>query len=310
MNDIFFEKKKINQTEVINKHEVEVLGKVAAIFMKNGAVTLNNILGAEVEIPTPSVSIINYKELSDKLDKPYIKAQVEYTGDFNGRHILLLKKQDMDIFDNIQLASNNINQMLNSIKNSMVELLGININSSEPEIELIEFEDSLEANEYYISIRFPFNINNEQIGEVIELLPLDFGKAIINFLVHKKISHSTNQSQNSIGFDEGRKINIRPIELQSFENGSIAETTNDDGINLIIDVPLQLSVELGKSRKTIKEILELNVGSVVVLDKLAGELVDVIVNGKLIAKGEVVVIDESYGVRITEIINQLNKQRA
>jgi flagellar motor switch protein FliN/FliY len=76
-----------------------------------------------------------------------------------------------------------------------------------------------------------------------------------------------------------------------------------ENMELLMDVPLSVSVELGKSKKFIKEIIDFNVGSIIVLDKMAGELVDVIVNGKLIAKGEVVVIDENYGVRITDIVS-------
>ncbi len=74
-----------------------------------------------------------------------------------------------------------------------------------------------------------------------------------------------------------------------------------------MDVPLQITVELGRTRKLIRDILELTPGSVVELDKLAGEPVDILVNGKLIAKGEVVVIDENFGVRITDIISPLER---
>ncbi|MDR3563794.1 MAG: flagellar motor switch phosphatase FliY [Negativicutes bacterium] len=81
----------------------------------------------------------------------------------------------------------------------------------------------------------------------------------------------------------------------------------DGNIGLIMDVPLQVTVELGRTRKLIREILELGPGSVVELDKLAGEPVDILANGKLIAKGEVVVIDENFGVRVTEIIGQLDR---
>jgi flagellar motor switch protein FliN/FliY len=81
----------------------------------------------------------------------------------------------------------------------------------------------------------------------------------------------------------------------------------DTNIGLILDVPLQVTVELGRTRKLIREILELAPGSVVELDKLAGEPVDILVNGKQIAKGEVVVIDENFGVRVTEIIGQLDR---
>jgi len=76
-----------------------------------------------------------------------------------------------------------------------------------------------------------------------------------------------------------------------------------------MDVPLQLTVELGRTRKLIKEILEFAPGSVIELDRLAGEPVDVLANGKLIAKGEVVVIDENFGIRITDIVSPLERMR-
>ena len=76
---------------------------------------------------------------------------------------------------------------------------------------------------------------------------------------------------------------------------------NEANIGLILDVPLQVTVELGRTKKSIKEILELSTGSIVELDKLAGEPVEIQVNGHFLAKGEVVVIDENFGVRITEI---------
>jgi len=75
------------------------------------------------------------------------------------------------------------------------------------------------------------------------------------------------------------------------------------GIELILDVPLELTVELGRKRMFIKEVLDLTVGSIVELDRVAGEPVDVLVNGRIMARGEVVVIEDNFGIRITEIIN-------
>ncbi len=77
-----------------------------------------------------------------------------------------------------------------------------------------------------------------------------------------------------------------------------------------MDIPLKVSVELGRTKRTIKEILELSVGSVVELDKLAGEPVDIHVNNKLIAKGEVVVIEENFGVRVTDILSQTDRLKS
>ena len=96
-------------------------------------------------------------------------------------------------------------------------------------------------------------------------------------------------------------VSVQPAHFQSFdENKIILERKN---ISLIMDVPLQVTVELGRTQKLIKDILEFGPGSIIELDKLAGEPVDILVNGKPIARGEVVVIDESFGVRITDIIH-------
>ena len=90
---------------------------------------------------------------------------------------------------------------------------------------------------------------------------------------------------------------IRPVMTQ----------VQDANLALIMDVPLEVTVELGRTKKLIRDILELGTGSVVELDKLAGESVDILVNGKLIAKGEVVVIDENFGVRVTDIVSPMER---
>jgi flagellar motor switch protein FliN len=101
-------------------------------------------------------------------------------------------------------------------------------------------------------------------------------------------------------------VELKTAKFQSFGDAKAAERMDkaqQQNIDLIIDVPLQVTVVLGKSKKSIKEILELGMGSVIVLDRLAGEMVDVLVNGKIFARGEVVVIDDNYGVRITEMMS-------
>lgn len=98
-----------------------------------------------------------------------------------------------------------------------------------------------------------------------------------------------------------QKVKIQPISLKSFDDASVY--TEKENIGLILDVPLNVTVELGRTKKQIKEILEFGVDTIVELDKLAGEPVELLVNGKFIAKGEVVVIDENFGVRITDIVH-------
>lgn len=96
-------------------------------------------------------------------------------------------------------------------------------------------------------------------------------------------------------------VNVQPVQFQTFDDSFI--NVEQKNIGLLMDVPLQIAVELGRTTKKIREILEFGQGSIIELDKLAGEPVDILVNGKAIAKGEVVVIDESFGVRITDIIH-------
>ncbi|KAB1437697.1 flagellar motor switch phosphatase FliY [Candidatus Galacturonibacter soehngenii] len=94
--------------------------------------------------------------------------------------------------------------------------------------------------------------------------------------------------------------NIQPAQFQPFTNTGFV--SGNENIDLIMDVPLQVTVELGRTSKSIQEILEFSPGTIIELNKIAGEPIDVLVNGKYVAKGEVVVIEESFGVRITEII--------
>lgn len=96
-------------------------------------------------------------------------------------------------------------------------------------------------------------------------------------------------------------VNVQQAQFQSFNAGT-SPLQQQENIGLIMDVPLEVVVELGRTSKSIKEILEFAPGTIVELNKIAGETVDVLVNGKYVAKGEVVVIEESFGVRITEIV--------
>ena len=101
----------------------------------------------------------------------------------------------------------------------------------------------------------------------------------------------------------GHLVDVHPLQYTSFDDRQPAAPVSQRGLGLVYDIPLQVSVELGKTKKEISEILDFGLGTVLVLDKMAGEPVEILVNGKLIARGEVVVIDDNYGVRITEVLN-------
>ena len=98
-----------------------------------------------------------------------------------------------------------------------------------------------------------------------------------------------------------QNVNVQPAQFQSFAADGRA-IAGQENIGLIMDVPLNVTVELGRTTKSISEILDFAPGTIIELDRIAGEPIDVLVNGKFVAKGEVVVIEESFAVRVTDII--------
>lgn len=115
------------------------------------------------------------------------------------------------------------------------------------------------------------------------------------------------QAQQQPAYNEHQPpTNVQPVQFSSFDANSVPQG-NPQNLGMLLDIPLKVTVELGRTKKQIKDILDLSPGSILELDKLAGEPVDILVNNKLIAKGEVVVIDENFGVRVTDILSQWDR---
>lgn len=194
--------------------------------------------------------------------------------------------------------------------------------------------------EKVVKIAFRMEIGNIIDSEIMQLIPIKFAKDLVNNLMSNMAvaeepvvveKHSEPQIQPDVASKpssqpkqpakqnifsnsyEGRQesgpakreehkvVNVQPVQYQTFEVEQWS--AEKESIELIMDVPLEITVELGRTKKLIKDILEFGPGTILELDKLAGEPVDIMVNGKYIAKGEVVVIDESFGVRITDIVS-------
>jgi flagellar motor switch protein FliN/FliY len=99
-------------------------------------------------------------------------------------------------------------------------------------------------------------------------------------------------------------VNVQPVQFTPF-TPMMSGVPQPENIDLLMDVPLEVTVELGRTSKSIKEILDFSPGTIIELNRLAGEPIDVLVNGKFVAKGEVVVMEEAFGIRVTEIIKQI-----
>jgi flagellar motor switch protein FliN/FliY len=118
--------------------------------------------------------------------------------------------------------------------------------------------------------------------------------------------YNTPQPQYTQTTQQQPAVNVKPADFTSFEPMQYQQQ-DIQNLDMLLDIPLQVTVELGRTKRSVKEILELSSGSIIELDKLAGEPVDILVNSKIVAKGEVVVIDENFGVRVTDIISQTER---
>lgn len=119
-------------------------------------------------------------------------------------------------------------------------------------------------------------------------------------------SQSERKEPQYLGNEAGKKSTIQQASFSNFEKVEL-DNSNQRNLDMLLDIPLKVTVELGQTKRKVKDILDLSSGSIIELDKLAGEPVDILVNGKLIAEGEVVVIDENFGVRVTDIISMSDR---
>ena len=177
--------------------------------------------------------------------------------------------------------------------------------------------------EDFVKISFRMEIDGLVDSTLMQLYPIDFAKSLYDTLIMDTSSSKTNPSTTPVSQPQNTSVppqsspgmtapgmtatpvqqpmNVQPAQFQSFSADAI-QVPGAENIGLISDVPLDVTVELGRTIKPISDILNFAPGTIIELDKIAGEPVDVLVNGKYVARGEVVVIEESFGVRVTEII--------
>ncbi|MBA2878685.1 flagellar motor switch protein FliN/FliY [Anoxybacillus kamchatkensis] len=251
--------------------------------------------------------------------------------------------------DEIQLSAvqEAMNQMMGSAATSMSTIFSKKVDISPPSLHLLDLSEGegfeyLPPDDVLVKVSFRLKVGNLIDSNIMQLLPIHFAKELVENLLNP--SSTKAQTSATINTNEPRQtapsaqtqqapspaqqtqkeapqhvgtgavqqpVNVQPVAFASFEPAPLPETESRN-LDMLLDIPLQVTVELGRTKRSVQDILSLSSGSIIELDKLAGEPVDILVNNKLIAKGEVVVIDENFGVRVTSIISQsdrLNKLR-
>ena len=229
----------------------------------------------------------------------------------------------------LSAISEAMNQMMGAAATSLSTMTGQKVDISPPHATLESFLDedpskfSSFLTEDFVKISFRMEIDGLVDSTLMQLYPIDFAKSLYDTLIMDTSSSKTNPSTTPVSQPQNASVppqsspgmtapgmtatpvqqpmNVQPAQFQSFSADAI-QVPGAENIGLISDVPLDVTVELGRTIKPISDILNFAPGTIIELDKIAGEPVDVLVNGKYVARGEVVVIEESFGVRVTEII--------
>ena len=242
-------------------------------------------------------------------------------------------------------VSESMNQMMGSVATSLSSMFNKKVDITPPVVTLVDLGTEevvsklLDKADPIVQASFRMEVDGLIDSEIMQLLPLDVAREMVDALMNQQpdvddeeeaiaaaaapppaapaaapasapAAAAAAPASNGYGAQPMQPHVASNVPVQSAQFtplSTVPVQVNDANIGLILDVPLQVNVELGRTKKSIKEILDLTKGSIVELDKLAGETVDIMVNGKYLAKGEVVVIDENFGVRITEIVSPLER---
>ncbi|MFK3938706.1 flagellar motor switch phosphatase FliY [Alkalihalobacillus sp. NPDC078783] len=236
-----------------------------------------------------------------------------------------------------------MNQMMGSASTSMSTLFNMKIDISPPSVDVMDIRNGentgyVPPEEILVKISFQLQVGDLIDSKIMQIVTLAFAKEFIKNLTNPEESQvveevaavkeptiqepvreeapsersfqiEPKETTQHVGGMSGRGTStIQPAAFESFDQPQLTSVQTGN-LDMLLDIPLNVKVELGRTTKSIRDILEFTQGSIIELDKLAGEPVDILVNEKLIAKGEVVVIDENFGVRVTDIVSQAERIR-
>lgn len=324
---------------LLTPQEVDALGEIGNISMGAAATALSTVLNKRVEISTPSVEIIDKQELEKSYHQPSVVVEIYYLDGLKGGSLFTLKTDDVKVITDIMFggpgeikegeldelsvsAINEImNQMIGSSAVALSEMFSTTISISTPNCTLMprqadEAPDFFTDEDKIVRISFLLEIEDCLKSVFVQVMQFDSAKDLITRLIrtnnlNKKFSSNSYEELETINKKKNQESSGRPVESEkqmveirkpSFTHFDESEVPSGENLGIVMNVPINVSIELGRTKKTIQEILEFKHGSLIVLDRVAGDAVDIVVNGKLMARGEVIIVDDNYGVRITDIV--------
>ena len=303
----------------------QLFNEAAKIIADNQAFSLSSISTKNVSITNITTTIGNTANLQQMLSGKMIEAKVSYTGSISGNVYYfmgenealsvasLMMGQKEEVLNDMvaQVLKEAFSQMIGSSDSALTSRFGGSFNNLPVETSVLEDATTVNIPGNLAIVNGMVSIEGE-----FENAPYIFAMELplLQNLIGNNKSSSNGSSGSSNGgdtrnneFEPSNQLGVQHAEFNSLMPAADIQGTGN--IGLLMDVTMNMTVELGRATMTIRDILGLGEGSIIELQKLAGEPVDLLVNGKLIAKGEVVVIDENFGVRVTDIINPMERLR-
>ncbi len=293
---------------------------------------LSLLVNNEVSIQAPGVDLMDAEGFSPSLPAEIVQIRMNLTEGAPGHHSYVLGSQaaieiagPMMGQEGVELddaAVNALQEAFSQIAGPVVTALGDNAGTTlmnDPPEGVYGDSSSLELPDgQFVRLTYEVTIDDRDSIEVYEIFDAAVVQAVLGTTQQPRTGAPAGggpaqrpgaAQPEGMGAMMGMQMGGTPnVQSVQFPNLSPAGTTGEQGnIGLLMDVYMEMTVELGRTRKLIKEILGMGEGTIIELDKLAGEPVDILVNHKLIAKGEVVVIDENFGVRVTEIVSPMER---
>ncbi|TVL71695.1 flagellar motor switch protein FliN [Brachyspira hyodysenteriae] len=313
----------------------QLFNEAAKMIAENQAFSLSSISTKTVSITNITTTVGDVNNLHQMLSGKMVEAKVGYTGSINGNVYYFMGENEALVVASLMMGQKEaaLNDMVSQVlKEAFSQMVGVSDSALSSRFggsfTNSPIETSILEDAFSINIPGPLAIVSGSLsieGEVdnapyvfaleLPLLQSLIGSASNNAAAPAAGGNASNagaSANNSMAglvdnqaFDSGPQLGVQHAEFNSLMPASDVQGTGN--IGLLMDVTMNMTVELGRATMTIRDILGLGEGSIIELQKLAGEPVDLLVNGKLIAKGEVVVIDENFGVRVTDIINSMDR---
>ncbi|MBN1687228.1 MAG: flagellar motor switch protein FliN [Spirochaetales bacterium] len=301
------------------------------------ASNLTSLVGSNVRLGEPAIEIISNGTFVKSLPLEVVQIVQNFAGGAAGSHSYLFAPDIATAIAGMMMGQEEVelneaaltalseagNTLAGATASALSERIGAAVSAEPGETRTKAAGDVEVPDGRFVKVTYSVSMEGKESAELVEL----FDMAILNQFGQAAQTPAVDESADSLfagggdlddslfggtlaqphgGMSGGRaNPNVQSVQFPALSGGAAA--TDQGNISLLMDVYMEMTVELGRTRRLIRDILGMGEGTILELDKLAGEPVDILVNQKLIAKGEVVVIDENFGVRVTEIVDPMER---